>query len=123
MVRLIVDLLSLSGSVGIYFSYYAVFFKPPLNIGYVHQNLQLMPSATYPVFLKSRKRICEVEWCEIVPFKLPKAIFSKPNFAVFFLVMLKDSRKEGGKIVSKSLKLGFEHDEICIHVILFGIWL
>ena len=54
VVRLIKDLLSLRSRERIYFSYYAVFFKLPLDISYVHQNLQLMSSVTYPVFLRSR---------------------------------------------------------------------
>lgn len=61
----------LSSSVGIYYSWYVVFFKPALDISYVHQNLQLKPSATYLIFLERRELFFILKWCEKLALKLP----------------------------------------------------
>ncbi len=60
--RLLKDLKCLSSSVGIYYSWYVVFFKPALDISYVHQNLQLKPSATYLIFLERRELFFILKW-------------------------------------------------------------
>ena len=42
-----------------------------LDISYVHQNLQLKPSATYLIFLERRELFFILKWCEKLALKLP----------------------------------------------------
>lgn len=69
--RLLKDFKCLRSSVGIYYSWYAVSFKLPTDIGYVHQNLQLKQSVTYLFSLMRRKLTLYVEWSEKIPFEFP----------------------------------------------------
>lgn len=41
------------------------------GISYVHQNLQLKPSATYLIFLERRELFFILKWCEKLALKLP----------------------------------------------------
>lgn len=113
--RLLKDSKSLSGSVRIYYSWYAVSFKPTPDISYIHQNLQLKTSATYPFFLVRQEFVCFFKYGKGIPFELPQMIFSAPHLAIAFFIVFKHGRQQRGVTISQGFKLSLQENHIKIH--------